>query len=100
MKTTLTVFLALCLAYSVGCATKTYYYHPDKTPAEIEMDYSQCMYSISTRFQRSANISGPLEKCMRSKGYEGISEREARQRGIKIPEIWPPYSSRSSSTGP
>jgi hypothetical protein len=96
----LAVLLTICFVCCVGCASKIYYHHPDKTSAEIEMDYSQCMSGIDSRFDRSADIPRLLEQCMQSKGYEAMSEREAKRLGIRIPEVWPPHASKSSSTGP
>jgi len=99
MKTLIFV-MVLYLGFSAGCVTRFYYYHPDKTPAEIEMDYTQCMHEIDARVDRPAPVSQRLERCMKSKGYEVISEKQAKRRGIKVPEIWPPHASNTSSTGP
>lgn len=96
----LTVLLTIYFLCSYGCASKMYYHHPDKTFAEREMDYSQCMSAIDARFDRSGDIPRLLEQCMQSKGYEAMSEREAKRLGIRIPEVWPPHASKSSSTGP
>ena len=43
----------LCFVFTLGCATKNYYYHPEKTPAAIEMDYTTMLseYTASVAFQ-------------------------------------------------
>ncbi len=92
--------LVLHLIWSVGCARKIYYYHPNKTTATMEMDYSTCMSSLGSHGRRAANISEFLEECMQSKGYEAISAEEAKERGIEIPAVWPPQAAKSSSIGP
>lgn len=94
------LLLIVCLAWSAGCATKTHYYHPDKTSAEIEMDYTQCMNDIDARVDRRNPVSKLLEECMESRGYELLSERKAKQLGITTHGIWPPYASTTSSVGP
>jgi hypothetical protein len=92
--------LIVCLAGYSGCARKVYYYHPDKTSAEIEMDYTQCMRAIDARMDRRNPVSKPLQECMKSRGYKLLSQEEARRLGIATQGIWPPYASTSSSVGP
>jgi len=96
----LMLVLIMCLVGPIGCSTKNYYYHPDKTPAAIEMDYTNCMRSIDSRVDRRNPVSKPLQECMESRGYRLISEREAEQLGFSIPKVWPPYASTTSSVGP
>jgi hypothetical protein len=96
--------LWVCLVLS-GCATSTgekiYYHHPEKTPADREMDYTRCMRSIDTQVTiMQPEIAEHLAACMKSKGYEVLTEKEANERGITIPKVWPPRARRSSSTGP
>jgi hypothetical protein len=98
-------FLSLWIAFSFGCATnkgeRVYYHHPEKTPADREMDYTRCMHGIDAQVTvMQPEITKHLAACMKSKGYEVLSETEAKERGITIPKVWPPYATRSSSTGP
>ena len=105
------------MSSSVGCTTqKGYFYHPNKTTAERQADYSQCMYYLDASFSRYGTVSSPgaetwgsdsqaeiakaVERCMKSKGYRIISEKEAKGLGVSTQDPWPPYSKTSSSTGP
>jgi len=107
----------LFLACSAGCATqKGYFYHPNKTTAGRQADYSQCMYYLDASFSRYGTVSSPgaetwgsdsqaqiaraVERCMKSKGYRIISEKEAKALGVNTQDPWPPHSKTSSSTGP
>jgi hypothetical protein len=113
------VLLAL-LSFSLpaGCASKQkgYFYHPNKTTAGIEADYSHCMRYLDASFNRERTVYGPgaetwgsdsqpniaraVERCMKRKGYRVISEKEAKELGVRTDAPWPPYSETSSSTGP
>ncbi|MDY6988642.1 MAG: hypothetical protein SWQ30_11370 [Thermodesulfobacteriota bacterium] len=109
--------MVLFLACSFGCATKKgYFYHPNKTTADKQADYSQCMYYLDASFSRygtvsssgaetwgsdsQAQIARAVERCMKAKGYRIISEKEAKQLGVNTQDPWPPHSKTSSSTGP
>ena len=96
----LTLTLIVCLICGFGCATKNYYYHPEKTPAAIEMDYTNCMRSIDSGMNRRNPVSKPLRECMESKGYRLISKKEAEKLGVNTSGVWPPYASTTSSVGP
>jgi len=96
----LMLLLSLCLACAIGCATKNYYYHPDKTPAAIEMDYTNCMRAIDSQVNRRNPVSKPLRECMESRGYRLISKKEAEKLGVDTSGVWPPYASTTSSVGP
>ena len=95
----------LCTTLLLGCASnknsKVYYYHPEKTSADREIDYTRCIHAIDARVETAQpRITRHLATCMESKGYEVLTEEEAKARGIDIPQVWPPYATRSSSTGP
>ena len=92
--------LIVCLVCGIGCAAKNYYYyHPEKTPAGIEMDYTDCMHAIDARLNRQNPVSNPLRECMESKGYRLISKKEAQKLGIDTSAVWPPNASSSSCVG-
>lgn len=96
----LMIGLIVCSVCTLGCATKNYYYHPKKTPAAIEMDYTNCMRAIDSRADRRNPVSKSLKECMESKGYRLISKREAEHLGVDTSGVWPPYASTTSSIGP
>jgi hypothetical protein len=115
--TALVLPFVLFLSCFFGCATKKgYFYHPNKTSAETHEDYSQCMHYLDASFNRYGTVYSPgaetwgsdsqgriaasVERCMKSKGYKIISEKEAKELGVRIQDPWPPYSKTSSSTGP
>ncbi|MBW1896980.1 MAG: hypothetical protein JRI47_07965, partial [Deltaproteobacteria bacterium] len=77
--------LWLCLVFS-GCATspgeKIYYHHPEKTSADREKDYTRYMHGIDAQVTiMQPEITKHLAACMKSKGYEVLSEEEAKERG-------------------
>ena len=80
----------VCLVCTIGCASKNYYYHPEKTPAGIEMDYTDCMRAIDSQAKRQNPVSKPLRECMESKGYRLISKKEAEKLGVDKSGVWPP----------
>lgn len=96
----MSILCSLCLVYSVGCATKRYYYHPHKTPAEMQADYAQCLRQAESRFvwggpsggsqaatwgaDNLSDITKLMEKCMKSRGYRLVSEKEANRLGIQV----------------
>ena len=55
-----------------------------------------------TRFRAPEPSPPPVfvDAVVADRRYEGISEKQAKKLGIKLPEIWPPYASNTSSTGP
>ncbi|MDY6951944.1 MAG: hypothetical protein SWE60_10550 [Thermodesulfobacteriota bacterium] len=109
--------IVLSLGCFAGCAKhKGYFYHPSKTTAERQADYSQCMYTLDASFSRYGTVSSPgaetwgsdsqaqiskaVEECMKSKGYKIVSEKKAKALGVNTQDPWPPHAKTSSSTGP
>jgi hypothetical protein len=109
--------IVLIVTCPAGCTIKKgYFYHPNKTTAEKQADYAQCMYYLDASFSRYGTVSSPgaetwgsdsqaeiaeaVERCMKSKGYRIISEKQAKELGVNTEEPWPPHAKTSSSTGP
>jgi len=81
-KWLLLVFLSFSLT---GCATKMVYLNTARTPEEVKQDQATCQTKVDVSDFKDASLKqSKIDECMKEKGYNVVSEKEAENiQGFK-----------------